>query len=482
MIRGRKSRVRLVRFLRQAPRWLLLAALIYAPWDYGATTARGIVTLNWILGIAIGLWLVGLGWENSRVPRRILRAPRPPLHLALVALLLVIGWWMVANAKAIYDSEQHMFIRVANLLPNVPGSVDQAVSAAWMLRATGLLGTICLVADMCRDPVWLLRLWSTIGMTGGSIALLGLLQKATEAPMIFWLPVDQPVKTFFATFYYHGNAGAFLNLTLPVTCGLALRSFTRRGGAPIRALWLSLSVISGVAVFANTSRMSQILAAWLMLSLLVGLVRRTSLVARGMRWSTTALGLIVLLIAIAAVTQASRLDRSLQRWVDITETLPLDARWLAVQAALRALPDAGWLGFGPGTFHIMFPYFTAGLGERLSGFWLFLHDDYLQTLLEWGWLGGGLWACLFFGGIAVALRNRLARACSERWLPRQRLFLTLVLLGVGSAAIHALVDFPFQIASIQLYAATYLGICWGSSAWGSDQRLLATTSSRDRAE
>jgi len=75
-----------------------------------------------------------------------------------------------------------------------------------------------------------------------------------------------------------------------------------------------------------------------------------------------------------------------------------------------------------------------------------------------------LWALLFFGGIAVGIRSYEQYAARD-WTPRRRLlqpFVIIVLIGV---ALHAMIDFPIQIASIQLYVATYLGLCWGSSSW-----------------
>jgi len=129
--------------------------------------------------------------------------------------------------------------------------------------------------------------------------------------------------------------------------------------------------------------------------------------------------------------------------------------------------------------------------------WRFLHEDYLQTLMEWGWAGGMFWALVFFGGIATGIQNlrrqeKLRRAAkintrgyefnpgSEKivrsqkpgtweWTPRQRLLLWLSVLSLTGVAAHALVDFPLQISSIQLYAATLLGTCWGSERWSNKQ-------------
>src|SRR5205085_1668866 len=137
------------------------------------------------------------------------------LLVLLGVALITIGGWMVLNAMSIYDSEFSFFVPLRNFAPPFAGSVDYPVSAAWMVRSAVLLGTMLFVSDLSQSNRWLLRLWYTIGFVGGSIAFLGLLQKATGAQMIFWQAPPPPefgVTTFFATYFYHGNAGAFLNV------------------------------------------------------------------------------------------------------------------------------------------------------------------------------------------------------------------------------------------------------------------------------
>ena len=121
-----------------------------------------------------------------------------------------------------------------------------------------------------------MRTWMTIAIAGGSIAFLGLLQKASGAHMIFWgmsgtTPEDYP---FFATYYYHANAGAFLNLALPPAVGLAVRAFGRPDQHISRSLWLTAALLTVVAVLANTSRMAQLLGIIMAFVLVMGPVRQ----------------------------------------------------------------------------------------------------------------------------------------------------------------------------------------------------------------
>ncbi len=444
--------------LRSLARWLLLATLVIAPWLYGGTTAWSIELIDGLLGLALGLWIISLVLER--------RWPMVPRRLVIIAgLILLFGWWMVLNAHAIHDSTFRVFAPVHSIVAIAAGSSDYVLSLAWMLRATALLGVVCLTAEISQRPVWLLRLWYAVAISGGAIALFGLIQKGTGAEMIFWQPGaadSKEIYPFFATYYYHANAGAFLNLLLPPVAGLAIWVAGRRGPSWVRAACLTTLLLVLVAIVSNTSRMAQAVAGGLVLVMLVGIARPAVRFMAGVEKRTLVVGGLVLAVTIFAIAQASHLDRPLKRWKGLSEQMAESSRWPAYQVALNGVGEAGLLGFGPGTFGAVFPHYQQAV-PTLGGTWRFLHEDYLQTLFEWGWLGGALIAALFFGGIGFAIRNYLRR---EDWSNRQRILLPCVLLALIGVALHAFVDFPLQIFSIQLLAASYLGVCWGSGGWG----------------
>jgi hypothetical protein len=444
--------------LRSAARWIFCGALIYAPFAYGGTTPASIQTINWLLLGVLILWLIEL-----IVSRRMPEFPR--VLLFLTCSLIAIGVWMVINSRSIYDSDYHALVPLRNLAPDLPGSIDYAISSAWMVRGALLLGAILFVADLSQSDRWYLRLWYVIGLVAGSIAFLGLLQKATGAQMIFWqTPPPGAVATFFATFYYHANAGAFLNLVWPLTAGLAIRAFTTRCHPAMRAVCLSAFILTAAAVLANTSRVAQLIALLLLVAICCqfgpALLRKLSYT----RTNVAVIGTIVIVLTLIALARTTHLEQVLMRWQVGGEQIASDARWQANRVAIGMLPDVGSCGFGPGTFRVVFAYYNIASANRVRGTWRFLHDDYVQTALEWGWVGGGLWALLFFGAIAAGIYNYKRHAATD-WSPRRRLLQPLIIIALVGAALHALVDFPLQIASVQLYVATYLGLCWGSGRW-----------------
>lgn len=439
---------------RDLPRWIFLAALIYAPWDYGGTTDSSVTRINWLLGIAVGLWCL----------ERAIRARKPALPIGLIvpsALILILGWLATLNAHAIYDTELQVFAPLRTYLSVPLSSVDGGISAAWMVRISLLLGSSLVVADLARRPEWLLRIWMSVGIAGGSIALLGLAQKATGAVLPFWEFQPWEINSFFATYYYHGNAGAFFNLVLPPTAGLALRAFHRPDLRVQRAIWLAATVLIIGAAFTNTSRAAQFIGLVAMGALTVVTTRRlwrTTISANRVILLSTVVGVIAILFAIV---QASGIAEENSRWRQATREIPNDLRWQVYKVALGSLPDAGWMGFGPGTFALIFPQYWRFPAETY-GHWESLHEDYLQTVIEWGWGGAACWAAIFFGGFAAGFigLNRHRRAKTPNRLSR---IMPVVLIALGTVALHSLVDFPLQVESLQLYTGAYLGICWASA-------------------
>jgi hypothetical protein len=448
--------------LSHCSRWTFFSALLAAPWIYGGTTATSILVINWLLVLAVLLWIVEL-LINRRWPK----LPTLPVLLALA--LLLFGSWMTINARSIYDTEFGTFALIKNVAARAPGSLDYAISAAFMIRALLLLATMLFVVDLSRDDKALLQLWWTIVIAGASISLLGLLQKATGAEAILWQSSSPTYgTTFFATYYYHANAGSFLNLVLPLTAGLAVRAFGIGSSQAVRSISLTAFLLNLMAIAANTSRGAQLIAGLILLALLWQLGPR---IFRGLSRSKKNVvlgGAAAVLLMIVAVGETAHLDEPFRRWGTLGEHVSTDARWSSSRVALSALRDTGFLGSGPGTFRVIFPAYNQAANNLAPGTWRFLHEDYLQTAIEWGWLGSALWAALFFGGIIFALVN-LRKPEARTWSWRRRLILPLAVIALAGVALHAAVDFPLQIASIQLYVATYLGLCWGSARWDTAQ-------------
>jgi O-antigen ligase len=441
-------------FLIQAPRWLLLATLLTAPWAFGSTRPWTINLLLIQLTTVLALWVAGCATRRQwPVIHRV------PFVLAL--LLILEAWGMVLNAKSEYENLQ--FVDLHRIVSWAAGSVNRAASIEIALRITVLLLTGLYVCDLVRRPVWRKRLLLTMAMAGVSIAVLGIAQRVTQAPGIFW---GEPVPggTFFATYRYHANAGAYLNLAWPIVAALFVIASHR--STPRRGLWGLALVICLTAMFVNSSRASLIVAIILALVWLVWLYRQYK--TGKLRIAVNPAGIVAVALGIVLLLTMAYtfggLDLSRQRWEEFTGELSFsNPRWLVSHACWNMLPEAGAFGFGPGTFLTIFPYFTRDWGNTIQGIWEFAHQDYLQTVIEWGWLGAAAWGLLIFGGILYAWNVK--RRDAAQWSTSERVYYFAILTAFLGVLLHALVDFPLQIASTQLYVAVFAGMLWGSANW-----------------
>lgn len=443
----------LVRGVVVTPRWLLLAVLVYAPWAYGCTVAWSVPVLNVLLGMVVLLWLLGCGLRGLR-PRL------PPVFLAVTGLLVLQAWWMALNAKFEYEAGRLEFSPLVPVASWAPGSIHRALSVETAVRVTALLAAALFVCDLVQRRRWQRRVLLTMALTGVSLALLGLVQRAAEAPGIFWGVTGQGT-SFFATYVYHANAGAFLNLTWPLVAALGLRAWRSEEpeARPHRVFWLLALATCLAAVCANASRAATLLAVGLLLTGLGALVWRACRGReRSPRLSALLGGVMLTVLMVTALALLGGLEVTKQRWKKFTgEFSAENPRVVAAQVCLKAVPEAGAFGFGPGTFRTAFPYQTGEAGNVIPGVWLHAHNDYLETLLEWGWLGALLWAVWLFGGFARLWRDLLENTTSQT---SQRHLAWGIASALTLVVLHAAGDYPLQVPSLQLYAAVFMGIVW----------------------
>ncbi|MEM9016754.1 MAG: O-antigen ligase family protein [Verrucomicrobiota bacterium] len=425
----------------------LLIALFVSAFAFGGTTSKSLLATDILL--ALGL----LGWAGVLVAeRRLPKIPRLACAAIVVLAVLAIAHWL--NPKYFFDEASWSLLPVSSAISGIPGSVDMATSLPAIRHGLLLLGTLALLMEVISDRRARWSLLSGLGTVGFLIALVGLSQKAGGADSMLWVGPEESGASFFAAFRYHANAAAFLNLCWPAAFAMWLRSCHRVESGFFRSYWLVAFAFTFLGVLANSSKAGHLVG--LALAALAVVRFRKIIFWEGRNWKAASLGVggvaFVLLLAILPGLFANWLN-----WSDaLDHGESAKGRLEAYTGCLTMLGESGIWGFGPGTFHLVFPFYTGGLDEDFSGFWDHAHQDFLQTLIEWGWAGFAAFLILVLGGFVRGFRATRSAMRSERLEFSQ----SCSLIALGGVFLHAFVDFPLQIPAIQIPVLILLAIAW----------------------
>ena len=430
-----------------AARWFLLANIVLAAWLYGGTRDWTRELVTWLLLANTILFLVGVAAKC--------RFSRVPLVAMIAVFFLSLQCGLMAwNARRQFLDGVGVFVDRIQPMPGRPGFWDFAMVMPSLWLAAGLLGAFCIACDMAGEREWRERFWVTVAGTGLSIVVLGLAQRLTGADDIFWGLETRRGPTFFAVFRYHANAGAFINLVLPLQVALAVRAFQREGAEAYRVFWALAAMVTAAAGFVNASKAANAICLFLLVAMVVWFAT-SGLRARGARNWLIAL---VSMLVVAGVATSFGLEKTFSRWNAETSgrgSVSSEGRIEAYRIIIRgALPEAGWWGFGPGTFEKVFDIHRSALGSPLAGRWDKAHSDALQTMMEWGLAGAAAWLVLLAGGF---WKSFLAARSDSDCAP----VAAGCAFALGGVMLHALVDFPLQISSLQLITVLLAGLSWG---------------------
>ena len=453
---------------------LIIACILFVPIGYGGTEPWSRDWLTWAGLAAAVAWGAALVWQ-----RHFPRVPRLTFYLA--ALVAGLGWLIVWNAKSLHDLDYWDFVPLEQPLPWLPGTVDMKASETSMLRLTSLLGILLVSCDLGKRRFWFKTLVMVLAVAGAGFACFGIVQKISRDPWAIW-PTMPPPPNAFGTFWYHGNAAAYLNLVWPLLVGLIHRNFRVNASQGARAFGIAALGLVVFAVLLNVSKAGQAIAALQVAGYLVFLGCQTRGIVRAQGWRRPLLWAVLALLAVVLTFWQLDWRGAQDRWAEYWQRDKSDSRLEVAQLCLPLIGEAGFLGFGPGTFDAVFQHHAAAVGWLNGIRWKYAHNDYLQMLIEWGWLGPLLAGLLVWPALQV-----MGRACAEncgylrpsnssREGRSMQPLVTGLTVSMAGLMLHGAVDFPLQIHGIQLCAAVMLGLLMSKS-----QGLSSGASLRDSA-
>jgi O-antigen ligase len=399
---------------------LVLVILVFGPLAIGATRALPFLIIQ---GLTLGVMLLwgARFWLSSR-PQLLW----PPICWAVVAFTAyAIVRYCTADIEYIARQElirvlvyACLFFAILNNLHRQEST--QIISCTLVFLAMAISGYAIYQFVAHSNRVWYFEVPHEFGASG--------------------------------TYILRNHLGGFLEMLLPL--GLAY-TLTSRLKAVTKVFlgYASLVILAGIAVTISRGTYASTAVA-LLLFFGVLLFHRT--------YRLPALALLVVVVAAGAyyLPRSFPVQARLKPVLEGQGRIEQDSRVLLWQAAIRIWHENPWWGVGPAHYDYRFRQ-VRPVEVQLRPAWA--HNDYLNTLAEWGLVGVGLVAsALVLLGLGVLKTWRFVRG-KPKGLGEERnsnrfAFVLGASLGLVAILVHSVVDFNMHIPANAILAITLMAL------------------------
>jgi len=157
----------------------------------------------------------------------------------------------------------------------------------------------------------------------------------------------------------------------------------------------------------------------------------------------------------------------------------LDVRSALWEAGFRMWQAHPWIGVGPGHYNYRFPNYRSQEAQLVPDY---VHNDYLNTLADWGAIGAGILTlavgALFIGVLKSWRYVRRTEVEFQLNLSNKFAFVLGASMGLLALLAHSMVDFNLQIPANAILAVTLAAMLsvhwrfaterfWSTASWWS---------------
>ncbi len=403
---------------------LVLTVLVFGPLALGGVRPWGFLTLQGLTMAVMVIWGIRL-WVS---PKPML--PWPPICWAVAAFVVyTIARYCTADIEIVARKELLRVLVYAFLFYAILNNLHRQES----MQAIAL----------------------TLVFLAMFISGYAIFQFVTKSQRIWWITNPYYPGRGTGTYIYPNQFAGFLEMIIPL--GLCMVMMGRLSHlTKILVGYAVLVMVAGVAV--TFSRGGWLVTAVVLLATCLALLVQRDFWLKGLVLLTA-----LLLAGVFFAPKALKLQERVRNAVSGQHGVD-DMRFSIWWSAIRMWQEHPLWGVGPGHFDYRYDqYRLPNVQARPE----YAHNDYLNTLADWGVAGTALvasaWLLLYWGIFRCWKHVRGARDDFSRKKSNKQALLTGAALGLAAILVHSLVDFNLQMPANAILAVTLMALV--TSQW-----------------